>query len=121
MLEHGYCISNSVQTLTECPELRYAEGLALSSHGLWYRHAWNVGEDGRVIDRTWTGGQRYIGRIWDRDAVLDAAVTRKVYDYMDEAAHPLVPDGGAGLDCYTAEQAAWVMQQLRSSRSHIIL
>ena len=44
----------------------YAEGFALTNHGMWSHHAWIVNEAGLVVDRTWKdGAQRYVGVICD--------------------------------------------------------
>lgn len=72
-MEATYCFYNSAATVLgevagSVPAgLRYAEGFALSSMGLWFHHAWCVMPDGLVLDRTWDQpGQRYVGVIIDK-------------------------------------------------------
>jgi hypothetical protein len=111
----GECIGNAVETAAEqWPTLDYAEGLALSATtGLWFRHAWNVADDDVVVDTTWAvPGRRYIGRVIPLDEVTEQARERETYWYMDESAHPLVPDGEAGFGCHTRQQQDWIKTQI---------
>lgn len=112
-MEMGECIGNSLLTALAHPELKYAEGLALSVLGLWYRHAWLVNAAGEAIDVTWTHtGQRYIGRTYQTSAVLAKAKKEKAHFFMDREAHPFVPEGEIGIDCWTERQFSWISDQL---------
>lgn len=61
------CFNNSARTvfgLTAMdPEgLKYAEGFAQASTGMWWHHAWVVNKAGLAVDRTWhLPGRRYVG------------------------------------------------------------
>ena len=110
----GQCIGNAVETAIEhYPAFEYAEGLAKSAEsGYWFRHAWNVAADGTVIDTTWpVPGLRYVGRIIWLPKVTQRVQATGRYDYVDAAAHPPVPAGEAGIDCYTAAQQEWLGAQ----------
>lgn len=113
-LRPGECIGNSVETAVEhWPDLDYAEGLAKSSLGYWYKHAWNVAEDGTVADTTWREpGLRYVGRVVPLREVTRQAQDRRAYWYMDEQSFPWVPEGEAGIGCWTESQWEWVQGQL---------
>jgi hypothetical protein len=58
-----YCFDNSVEVFNE-RGLAYVEGYAISSviTGMPIHHAWNVTEDGIVVDTTWVpAGLEYYG------------------------------------------------------------
>lgn len=111
----GECIGNAINTaIWEWPTLDYAEGLAKSRFGLWYRHAWNVADGDVVVDSTWTDGQRYVGRIYPLEDVVRRVQGSSRYDYMDMAAMPFVPEGEAGVECWTEAQWRWIQAQYRT-------
>jgi hypothetical protein len=109
--EMGRCIGNAVETAMDYPELRYAEGIARSKTlGVWYRHAWNVAADGTVVDTTWADipGMRYIGRVFPIEQVIEQVREKEAYWFMERESYPDVPEGGSGIDCWTATQKEWL-------------
>jgi len=109
------CLSNSLNMAQEIPGLRYAEGIAKSDMGLWYRHAWNVNDAGEAVDYTWREtGQRYLGRVIDTDTKWADTMKRELYLFEDE--QPYVPDGELGLGCHTREQAEWIREQMTARK-----
>lgn len=64
MGEPRACYHNSATATLGNPELRYVEGYAWTKNteGLPIHHAWNLDEDGNVVDLTWGGeGIAYLG------------------------------------------------------------
>jgi len=67
------CFHNS-EMVAKRKGLAYCEGLAISSKvlGLPIHHAWNVTEDGTVVDTTWVPeGVSYFGIVVPQDEWID--------------------------------------------------
>jgi hypothetical protein len=105
--EAGQCLRTALNEAADSDGiLRYAEGIAKKGDlGFWFRHAWNVNSDGEAVDHTWgPTGERYIGRIIDTRAKLQAVYDRREYHFEKDV--PYVPDGELGIDCLSRRQEA---------------
>ena len=82
------CFQNATLLMLEQPDLTYVEG-KVSVYGLPIDHAWCVDPDGLVIDPTLVGDSDlsrlggYFGIPFERDYVLKACKTNKVYGLLD--------------------------------------
>jgi hypothetical protein len=82
------CFQNATLLMLEQPDLTYVEG-KVSVYGLPIDHAWCVDQNGLVIDPTLVGDSDlsrlggYFGIPFERDYVLKACKTNKVYGLLD--------------------------------------
>jgi hypothetical protein len=104
------CYKNAAVTAMEHKEWRYAEGWAFSGHGWWFAHAWNVDDQGRVLDRTWTpAGTRYVGRPYDLKEIAELVVERGWFGPVEAVPFGMV-DADETADIYqtVAERVALI-------------
>lgn len=78
-MKQGMCFRNATLRALKYPNLRYVEGLA-TVHGVPLQHAWNVRDDGVLIDPTWQniGKNEYFGVVFS-NAYLEKAMTINGY------------------------------------------
>jgi predicted ABC-type ATPase len=96
------CYRNASMLVMIDRNLTYAEGVAYSSAGLPYLHAWAVDKSGNVIDPTWENPEKakYFGVKYDREKYLKYLYKAKMYGVLgstDKNAYAAITTGGNGL------------------------
>lgn len=93
--QSGWCFKNAFDLTVQSTHLAYAEGWALSTHGLPVQHAWCVTETGEVVETTWPEvGLSYFGIPFEKKSLVRYTLKTKVYgvfnDLMRHRTLPLV-------------------------------
>jgi hypothetical protein len=79
----GECYANATHMALGPPRMRYVEGYAVNGDfSIPLAHAWNLDEDGLVVDPTWAAGHDYFGVEIPRQAIIETTLETGVYGVL---------------------------------------
>ena len=83
-MKRGQCFRNATLRAVRNPRLKYVEGYA-TVYGVPLQHAWNVRDDGALIDPTWEGTakEHYFGVAFSTEYITSAMLKNGYYGALD--------------------------------------